>query len=233
MKRFNSIYAIFYTYENPKFLFDFPSFSFPAILFFFFIMNAMVYLYMTNSFRSILWVKFFSHQQTKKKIDVRICIINIRTKPYLYYHCSTEGKMFFFFEKKNYNIYLSTDHNEVILQFNQLFSIEAIRFFLIEIVFWKIIQCWKKNIYFHHHQSLIHEFCSINAAKFSQEGENYNRAIYQLKSISERYLCITFFHKKKLKNNNKLRAQNLLILRSIMYPHSENWLDSIFFNSFS
>ena len=80
----------------------------------------------------------------------------------------------------------------------------------------------KKNIYFHHHQSLIHEFCSINAAKFSQEGENYNRAIYQLKSISERYLCITFFHKKKLKNNNKLRAQNLLILRSIMYPHSEN-----------
>ena len=115
----------------------------------------------------------------------------IDTKPYLYYHCSTEGKMFFFFEKKIIIYkYLSTDHNEVILQFNQLFSIEAIRFFLIEIVFWKIIQCWKKNIYFHHHQSLIHEFCSINAAKFSQEGENYNRAIYQLKSISERYLLM-------------------------------------------
>ena len=165
-----------------------------------------------------MWVKFFSHQQTKKKIDVRICIINIRLSIRNHTYIiivRLKEKCSSFLKKKYHIIYLSTDHNEVILQFNQLFSIKAIRFFLIEIVFWKIIQCWKKK-YFHHHQSLIHEFCSINAAKFSQEGENYNRAIYQLKSISERYLCITFFHKKKLKNNNKLRTQNLLILRSIM-----------------
>ena len=194
MKRFNSIYAIFYTYENPKFLFDFPSFSFPAILFFFH--NECYGLFVYDKFIQINIVSqiFFSSADYKKNRCTYMYhkYSFIDTKPYLYYHCSTEGKMFFFFEKKNYNIYLSTDHNEVILQFNQLFSIEAIRFFLIEIVFWKIIQCWKKKIFFHHHQSLIHEFCSINAAKFSQEGENYNRAIYQLKSISERYLCITF-----------------------------------------
>ena len=138
---------------------------------------------------------FFSSAD-EKKIDVRICIINIRLSIRNHTYIiivRLKEKCSSFLKKKYHIMYLSTDHNEVILQFNQLFSIEAIRFFLIEIVFWKIIQCWKKNIYFHHHQSLIHEFCSINAAKFSQEGENYNRAIYQLKSISERYLCITFF----------------------------------------
>ena len=92
---------------------------------------------------------FFSSAD-EKKIDVRICIINIRISIRNHTYIiivRLKEKCSSFLKKKNYNIYLSTDHNEVILQFNQLFSIKAIRFFFNWNSFLKDNSMLKKKIF--------------------------------------------------------------------------------------